>query len=109
MPYSKTIWATGDVITASKMNNIEEGLDTVTNAVSELSENIAAAYDNTTSYAIGDYCTKDGKIYKCNTAITTGETWTEAHWTEVQVMDEIVSIADDLDNNIEETVAALTG
>lgn len=107
MPYSKTIWATGDVITASKMNNIEEGLDTVTNTVSELSENIAAAYDDTTSYAIGDYCAKDGKIYKCNTAITTGETWTEAHWTEIRVMDEVVNIADDLDDNIEETAAAL--
>lgn len=41
----------------------------------------AAAYSNTRSYAVGDYCTKDGQMYKCNTPITAGEEWTADHWT----------------------------
>lgn len=41
----------------------------------------AATYSNTQSYAVGDYCTKDGQMYKCNTPITAGEEWTADHWT----------------------------
>ena len=48
-------------------------------------EMIAAAYSKKT-YAVGDYCTKDGKFYVCKTAITgSGENWTAAHWTETTV------------------------
>lgn len=42
-----------------------------------------AAYSTTATYAVGDYCTHDGKTYKCTTAINTAEAWTAAHWTEV--------------------------
>ena len=39
-----------------------------------------AEYDATADYAVGDLVTKDGVVYKCNTAITGGETWTAGHW-----------------------------
>ena len=42
----------------------------------------ANAYSSSATYAVGDLVTYDGKLYKCNTAIQTAETWTPAHWTE---------------------------
>ena len=51
--------------------------------------NIAAAYDATQTYAVGDYCVKDNVLYKCTTAISTAEAWTAGHWTAVKVMPEM--------------------
>lgn len=34
-------------------------------------------------YILGAYCHHDGKLYKCTTAITSGETWNPSKWTEV--------------------------
>lgn len=48
--------------------------------------NFAAAYSSTATYAVGDYCTHDGALYVCNTAISTAEAWTAAHWTATTVM-----------------------
>lgn len=52
---------------------------------------VANEYSATGTYDVGDYCVKDGMVYKCNTAITTAEAWNASHWTEVKVMDEIES------------------
>lgn len=43
----------------------------------------ANAYSNSAVYAVGDMVTHDGKLYKCNTVISTAEAWTPAHWTEI--------------------------
>lgn len=53
------------------------------------------AYDSTATYAVGDKASRDGKIYSCNTADTTG-TWDATKWDEA--MPEL-SI-DGLDNTI---------
>lgn len=50
---------------------------------------VAAAYSTSATYAVGDYCTKDGKLYRCTTAITTAESWTAGHWTETKVGPEV--------------------
>lgn len=52
----------------------------------------AAEYSQTQTYVPGAYCTRDGKLYRCTTAITTAETWTAGHWTETTVSAELVSI-----------------
>lgn len=52
---------------------------------SELSD----SYDNTATYAVGDYCIYGNTLYKCNTAITTAEEWNAAHWTATNVADEL--------------------
>lgn len=53
---------------------------------------IASAYDATAAYSVGDYCLRNGLLYKCNTAISSGgEVWTAAHWTQVSVVDEMGS------------------
>ena len=57
--------------------------------------NTADEYDATASYEVGDYCLYGGDLYKCNTAIATGgETWTPAHWTATQIMDEVATAVD---------------
>lgn len=58
----------------------------------------AAAYNSSGTYAIGDYCTNDGNLYKCNTPIESGETWTEAHWTTTTVAAEMQELSSQLSN-----------
>lgn len=53
----------------------------------------AAPYSTSQTYALGAYCTRGGKLYKCTTAITSAETWTAAHWTETTMGAELVAIS----------------
>lgn len=50
---------------------------------------IADPYDATKTYAVGDYVIYNGKLYRCNTTISTAEAWTAMHWTETQVGDDV--------------------
>ena len=53
-------------------------------SINLLAQNMLAGanvYSTTATYAVGDLCRHDYKIYVCNTAITTAESWTAAHWT----------------------------
>lgn len=54
--------------------------------------NFAPAYSSSATYAVGDYVLYEGGLYKCNTAITTAEAWTAAHWTAVKVGPEITDL-----------------
>ena len=65
----------------------------------------AAKYSETSTYALGDYCTHDGNLYRCTTAITEAEDWTEAHWTETSVTAELIAIYTALQNKAEKSVA----
>ena len=47
----------------------------------------AAEYDPSGSYSAGNYCTKNGVRYQCNTPITGGEAWNAAHWVAVKNVD----------------------
>lgn len=68
---------------------------------SELSD----SYDNTATYAVGDYCIYGNTLYKCNTAITTAEEWNAAHWTATNVADELQGCLkpSDVVNNLSST------
>ncbi|MDN0031604.1 hypothetical protein QVN85_01685 [Oscillibacter valericigenes] len=48
----------------------------------------AEPYSAAKTYAVGDYCTHDGKLYRCTTAITAAEAWNAAHWAETTVAEE---------------------
>lgn len=54
---------------------------------------IADQYDSTATYAVGDYCIKDGFLYKCTTAIATAEAWTSGHWESTAVTEEFCDIS----------------
>ena len=53
---------------------------------------IAGVYSTSGTYAVGDYVTYDGKLYRCVTAIDTAEAWTVAHWTEVTVGGDVADL-----------------
>lgn len=56
-------------------------------------DSVAPAYSAAATYAAGDYCIYEGKLYKCTTAITTAEAWTAAHWTAADIAGEVQSMA----------------
>lgn len=89
MNYEKTTWQNGDIITAEKLNNIEDGVESNSYTQALISD----GYDSTSTYAIGDYCIYENALYKCNTAINTAEEWNSAHWTAVKIDSEIKAAA----------------
>ena len=67
----------------------EQGLQTLVN---ELETNLVALeYSTSATYAVGDYCVHDNKMYRCTTAISTAESWNSDHWTLVIISDELKS------------------
>lgn len=58
---------------------------------SDGNQNLAEAYDDTATYAVGDYVIYDGLLYKCDTAVATAETFDPTKWTHVLVTDEMSS------------------
>ena len=57
---------------------------------------ISDAYDNTKTYAVGDYCIYSNILYKCNTAISTPEDFDSTKWDATTVGDELGEINSDL-------------
>lgn len=58
------------------------------NADTAILADLASSYSASSTYAVGDYCTKDGQLYRCTTAISTAEAWTAAHWSAVALGDD---------------------
>ena len=49
--------------------------------LAQIRANIAPTYSSSSTYEVGDFCLYSDQLYVCNTAITTAESWTAAHWT----------------------------
>lgn len=60
--------------------------------IAQNTANFAPAFSEVTSYAVGDYVTYGGALYKCTTAHTAG-VWVAGHFTRVTVGGEIKSTA----------------
>ena len=92
MSYSKTTWQnlpnTTTPVNATRMNNIENGIANADGAIG------VNAYSNSSTYAIGDYCIYNNKLYKCKVAITAGETFTSSKWEQTNIIDEIETVED---------------
>lgn len=56
----------------------------------------ASAYSATKTYAVGDYAIQNGNLYRCTTAITTAESFTAAHWTQVVLGDDVTQLKSDI-------------
>lgn len=56
---------------------------------------ICDEFSKLNSYAVGDYCIYQNKLYKCNTA-TNGD-WDASKWTETSVGDELKSVNSNLE------------
>ena len=55
---------------------------------------IAAPFSSSTNYAVGDYCSRNGNIYRCKTAGASA--WSSSRWTAVTLADEVTSINQDI-------------
>ena len=49
------------------------------------SKSVAPEYDKTATYAKGDYCTYDNKLYTCKNGISTPKAWTSSDWVNTSV------------------------
>ena len=64
---------TSTALTPASLNNVMQ--DIVTGY---------PVYSASSTYAVGDRVRYSWYVYECNTAITTAEAWTAAHWTQVE-------------------------
>ena len=53
---------------------------------------LAPEYSNTSTYAVGDLCVYENKLYECSTAIATAEDWDATHWTETTIAESILGM-----------------
>lgn len=86
---------------STQMSNIQAKGQAVRDLVpadyEDLVNSIAEAYDNTKTYAVGDYVfhttgtspNEETKLYRCVSQITTAESWTAVHWTEVKLGNDV--------------------
>lgn len=52
MAYTKTTWATDDIITASGLNNMENGIDSVANVVTDTGASAKTTYFNSADFHV---------------------------------------------------------
>ena len=55
----------------------------------QLAYNIARPYDSASTYSLDNYALFQNTLYKCTTAVTTGEAFDPSKWEAIKVMDEI--------------------
>lgn len=96
MSYTKTNWqdlpSENTPINATRLNNIENGIANSDGAI-DVDE-----YSNSSTYAIGDYCIYNNKLYRCIVAITTSEAFNSSKWEQTRILDEVGTIDEDLEN-----------
>ena len=71
------------------INAIEAAIEQIPASDTNLKAAMAATYSTSAVYPVGSYAWYNGKLYKCITAITSGETWTSAHWTEAKLANDV--------------------
>lgn len=64
-----------------------------------ISPGVASQYSTSATYNVGDYVIYNGSLYRCNTAITTGEAWTAAHWTAAVLGNDVSELKSALGDN----------
>lgn len=80
-----------------------------TTAATNVGSIVAAAYSTSATYAVGDYCTKDGNLYRCTTAITTAESWTAAHWTQTKMGPDVSDLKSAIDAELSSNISITVG
>lgn len=84
--------------------------ETAMSAVDDTAASIAPIYSESSTYAIGDYCTQDGQLYKCVFPVETPGAFDSARWEEVSVVDEFQqTVTYATDAQINDIVAIIEG
>jgi hypothetical protein len=77
--------AASDVV--DLVNRINAATATIPASYTTLLNAVAGDYSDTKTYAVKDFVWYNGHLYRCTTAITTAETWTASHWSQVVLAD----------------------
>lgn len=84
-------------------------LNTVLN---NIENSMAAEFDSSSAYAVGDYCIHDAKLYVAKTATAANDGWIAARWQQVTVMgtinDQVGELKTHLDDIAEVTMIPMT-
>ena len=96
--YTRTTWQTGDVIDATKMNNIETQLDAVTDNARD--NGTAPVFSTTKTYAVGEHVLYNGEVYRCKTAVTNAGAWVANNWVKAY-------LSSDMEGEVSELKSAL--
>ena len=67
-------------------------LQAICDALGLSSPLLADDFDPAVSYSPGDYCIKDGTLYRCNTATTADAPWDVTEWTATSVTQEFIRL-----------------
>ena len=101
--YTKETWENSELITAGKMNNIEEGIGD-----KSVRTHVIATDALTFPVSKGTLCIHEQKLYKANQDISTSESWTSAHWTETNLDLILKSHSNDFETIIAPLYSSLT-
>ena len=85
------------------VNAIATAVATIPASYTDLMAAVAPTYSTSALYAVGSYAWYDGKLYRCTTAITSGETWTSGHWTLANLGSDVSDLKSAV-SDLEETV-----
>ena len=90
------------------ISDINGNMDLIDAEAGRVRANVAANYDSSETYAVGDYCLHDGSLYKCSTAISSPEAWTAGHWTQIKITGELSALNGKIENFISKDYGTLT-
>lgn len=76
------------------MGTVNKTTANINNILNLANGYVAAPFSSATTYAVGDYCSRSGKIYRCKTAGAAA--WSSSRWTEVVLGDEVTGINTDI-------------
>ena len=64
-----------------------------------ISPGVAPQYSSSATYNAGDYVIYNGQLYRCQTPITTAESWTPGKWKSVTIGNELSGLKNNFDLN----------
>ena len=76
-------------LSLSSPNPVENQI--ITNSINQITP-LSLAYNNTSTYAVNDYCIYNNTLYRCITDISTAEDFTPAHWISISITSDLTEI-----------------
>lgn len=81
--------------------------------IAELTQNlpdiVAEEFSTSSTYAVGDYCLHDGKLYVCTSAVTTAGAWNSNKWSEISIADALNACVTATDENDDGNIVLTIG
>lgn len=87
-------------VSGMSADDVQEAVDELHSGHMHLQEDLAPEYDNSATYAVGDYCIYQGVTYICSTDIAVAEDFDPDHWTVTSAAAEFSAIKQSLSDLI---------